>query len=282
VAKIGEKKKTSATDTLMGGMVFNPELTRRLSWIATSTLNTKRHKAPYRHILLHGPPGTGKTLFSKQLATASGLDYAIMTGGDFGPLGKDAVTQLHKVFDWAETSRKGTILFVDEADAFLQKRRPGMSEDMRNCLSAFLYRSGTESTKFMIVMASNLPHTIDSAVLDRVDDTVEFALPGEKEREHLLKLYLDKYIVNATTTKADPIKVEGFTDQTFSNLAKRTEGFSGRQLVKFIISLQSAVYGGFETVLTPALAESVLQFRRDPGSEFAAAIKASEIVNKEK
>lgn len=39
------------------------------------------------------PPcvGTGKTLFARTLARQSGLDYAIMTGGDVGPLGKDAV-----------------------------------------------------------------------------------------------------------------------------------------------------------------------------------------------
>ena len=35
------------------------------------------------------------------------MDYAVMTGGDIGPLGKDAVTAIHKVFDWANTSKKG-------------------------------------------------------------------------------------------------------------------------------------------------------------------------------
>ena len=43
-----------------------------------------------------------------------GLDYAIMSGGDVAPLGKKAVTQLHRVFDWAQKSRRGVLLFVDE------------------------------------------------------------------------------------------------------------------------------------------------------------------------
>ena len=30
-----------------------------------------------------------------------------MTGGDVVPLGKDGVTAIHKVFDWANTSRRG-------------------------------------------------------------------------------------------------------------------------------------------------------------------------------
>ena len=61
-------------------------------------------------------------MFARNLARSSGMDFAIMTGGDIAPLGKDAVTQIHKLFDWANTSRKGLVLFVDEADAFLQQR----------------------------------------------------------------------------------------------------------------------------------------------------------------
>ncbi len=50
----------------------------------------------FRNILMHGPPGTGKTLFAKKLAKHSGLDYAIMTGGDVAPMGRDGVTAIHK------------------------------------------------------------------------------------------------------------------------------------------------------------------------------------------
>ena len=46
-------------------------------------------------------------LLSQSLARHSGMDYAIMTGGDVVPLGKEGVTAMHKVFDWANTSKKG-------------------------------------------------------------------------------------------------------------------------------------------------------------------------------
>ena len=45
-----------------------------------------------------------------------------MTGGDIAPMGREGVTAMHKVFDWASSSKKGVLLFVDEADAFLRKR----------------------------------------------------------------------------------------------------------------------------------------------------------------
>lgn len=35
------------------------------------------------------------------------MDYAILTGGDVAPMGRDGVTAVHKVFDWAKSTRKG-------------------------------------------------------------------------------------------------------------------------------------------------------------------------------
>ena len=43
---------------------------------------------------------------AKRLARTSGMDYAILSGGDIAPLGGNAVTQLHDTFDWAERSRR--------------------------------------------------------------------------------------------------------------------------------------------------------------------------------
>lgn len=49
-------------------------------------------------------------------------------------------------FFFCQASRKGLLLFVDEADAFLRRRNTEtISEDLRNALNAFLYRTG-EST----------------------------------------------------------------------------------------------------------------------------------------
>ena len=45
--------------------------------------------------------------FKKSLAAHSGMDYAIMTGGDIAPMGREGVTAMHKVFDWAKTSNRG-------------------------------------------------------------------------------------------------------------------------------------------------------------------------------
>lgn len=60
-----------------------------------------------------------RSLTGSVAGCGQGLDYAMMTGGDVVPLGSQAVTKIHEIFDWAKKSRKGLLLFIDEADAFL-------------------------------------------------------------------------------------------------------------------------------------------------------------------
>lgn len=49
--------------------------------------------------------------------------------------------------------------------------------------------------RFMLVLASNTPEQFDWAVNDRLDEMVEFGLPGKEERERLMMLYFDKYVL---------------------------------------------------------------------------------------
>eukprot|EP01034_Spumella_vulgaris_P023261 gene23261-29473_t len=240
-------------------IVLEGGLSNRLQRVAVSTANTKKNRAPFRHLLLHGPPGTGKTMFAKGLAKESGLHYAIMTGGDVAPLGKDAVTEIHKLFDWASTTNKGVLIFVDEADAFLRKRSTEkISEDMRNALNAFLYRTGEASHKFMIVYASNQPEQFDWAINDRIDEMVEFQLPSYDERIRMITHYIDKYLLNPPAGSKQII-VEGIDETLLKALASATSGFSGREISKLAIAWQAAAYGTSNATLDAPLLNLVLQ-----------------------
>jgi len=190
-----------------------------------------------------GAPGTGKTMFARGLAHHSGLDFAILTGGDIAPLGRDAVTELHKLFDWAKTSRRGLLLFIDEADAFLQNRETTkISEDQRNALNAFLFRTGTESNQFMMVYASNQPAQFDPALLDRVDEMVEFELPGVEERRQMIAMYIDKYLIKPPGW-AKAVVTDGIGPAEIEMAVQMTDGFSGRSISKLAIAWQAAAYG---------------------------------------
>ena len=240
-------------------IVLEANLESRLRRIAVSTTNTKKNRAPFRHLLLHGPPGTGKTMFAKGLAKESGLHYAIMTGGDVAPLGKEAVTEIHKLFDWANTTNKGVVLFVDEADAFLRKRSTEhISEDMRNALNAFLYRTGEASHKFMVVYASNQPEQFDWAINDRIDEMVQFQLPTFDERLRMLTQYIDMYLLHPPTGSKQII-VQGVDENIIRSFATATEGYSGREISKLAIAWQAAAYGTESAVIDVELLTKVLE-----------------------
>nr|VDD47497.1 unnamed protein product [Brassica oleracea] len=256
-----------------GDVILHPSLQKRIEHLAKATANTKSHQAPFRNMLFYGPPGTGKTMVARELARKSGLDYALMTGGDVAPLGSQAVTKIHQLFDWGKKSKRGLLLFIDEADAFLcERNKTYMSEAQRSALNALLFRTGDQSKDIVLALATNRPGDLDSAVADRVDEVLEFPLPGEGERSKLLSLYLEKYIAQAGPTKPglfdrlfkkeqQKIEIKGVTEELLEEAAAKTEGFSGREIAKLMASVQAAVYGSEDCVLDSVLFREVVDYK---------------------
>jgi ATPase family AAA domain-containing protein 3A/B len=179
------------------------------------------------------------------------------------------VTELHKLFKWVHRSRRGVLLFIDEADAFLSSRKRGnMSEPLRNALTTMLYHTGTASSQFMMVLATNRPHDLDSAILDRIDESVEFGLPDVKARTGLVKLYFNSFITKPLKIKPlrpedlalpaaaskksrlsplgksslpEPKREDLVDEETLIEVARRLHGFSGREIAKLMTSLQTHV-----------------------------------------
>ncbi|CAH9088643.1 unnamed protein product [Cuscuta epithymum] len=258
-------------------IVLHPSLQRRIEHLARATANTKSHQAPFRNMLFYGPPGTGKTMVAREIARKSGLDYAMMTGGDVVPLGAQAVTKIHEIFDWSKKSRKGLLLFIDEADAFLCERNSiHMSEAQRSALNAMLFRTGDQSRDVVLVLATNRPGDLDTAITDRIDEVIEFPLPQEEERYHLLKLYMNKYLASGEgdlsksnwwrqhlfkkTSRRIVVK-DDVTDDVLREAAWKTEGFSGREIAKLMASVQAAVYGSPDCVLDCQLFKEIIDFK---------------------
>ena len=175
---------------MMKDVILPEDVKDRVNSLSGSMIKTKERGAHFRHMLFYGPPGTGKTMTAKIMAKESNMDFAILTGGDVAPLGGGAVTQLHSLFKWASRPvpwpmrKKGMVLFIDEADAFLRHGRAGdkMEEDTRQVLSAFLHHTGTEQSNFSVILATNQKDVMDRAVLDRMDEWFWRAAGGQAER----------------------------------------------------------------------------------------------------
>ncbi|KAL6498110.1 hypothetical protein OROGR_028507 [Orobanche gracilis] len=264
---------SAETKSALGDIVLHPSVQKRIEHLARATSNTKIHQAPFRNMLFYGPPGTGKTMVAREIAKKSGLDYAMMTGGDVAPLGPQAVTKIHEIFDWSKKSKRGLLLFIDEADAFLcQRNSTHMSEAQRSALNALLFRTGDQSRDVVLVLATNRPGDLDSAITDRIDEVIEFPLPQEEERYKLLKLYLTKYLCGEGNggskygnfflkKKSQKITIKDLSDEVIREAAKRTEGFSGREIAKLMASVQAAVYGRPNCVLDSELFKEIVDYK---------------------
>lgn len=148
-----------------------------------------------------------------------------------------------------------------------------MSEAQRSALNALLFRTGDQSKDIVLALATNRPGDLDSAVADRIDEVLEFPLPGEEERFKLLKLYLDKYIAQAGSRisggwfqnlfkkQQQKIEIKGLTDDILKEAAAKTEGFSGREIAKLMASVQAAVYGSQNCVLDSSLFREVVDYK---------------------
>ncbi|KAL6972242.1 hypothetical protein U1Q18_031930 [Sarracenia purpurea var. burkii] len=147
-----------------------------------------------------------------------------------------------------------------------------MSEAQRSALNALLFRTGDQSKDIVLALATNRPGDLDSAVADRIDEVLEFPLPGEDERFKLLKLYLDKYIAQAEARKSglfshlfrkqqQTIDIKDLTDDILKEAAAKTEGFSRREIAKLMASVQAAVYGSKDCMLDPNLVHEVVDYK---------------------
>ncbi|KAL4451041.1 hypothetical protein ABPG74_021363 [Tetrahymena malaccensis] len=271
------KSNKSLQDNIFSDIVLPTHLESQLQSISYSILNKKRNLVPLRNMLIYGPPGTGKTLFAKKLAYSSNMDYAIMAGSDIAPLKENAVEALNKVFDWAEKSSRGILIFVDEGDAFFRSRDDkSMSENVRNCINTFLYRTGTPSKNVMFIVATNYPEIIDKALNDRVDNYIYFPLPSADERFRLLNLFFSKYFdykfsllneikniwwkPSSLIFRPKIIKQDHNIDEQFlRTIADQTEGFSARELEKFIIACHNSAFFQKEPSLDKFVVQQVLK-----------------------
>ena len=107
----------------------------------------------------------------------------------------------------------------------------------------------------MLVLASNTPEQLDWAINDRLDEMVQFGLPGREERDRLVRLYFDRYVLQAavegSSSKGRKLKLEEMDFSALcTEIAAKTEGMSGREIAKLSVAWQAAGYASESGVLT--------------------------------
>ncbi|KAG6878759.1 hypothetical protein C0993_008058 [Termitomyces sp. T159_Od127] len=151
---------------------------------------------PPKGILLYGPPGTGKTLCARAVANRTDATFIRVIGSELVQkyVGEGA-RMVRELFEMAR-SKKACIIFFDEVDAIGGARfddgAGGDNEVQRTMLELINQLDGFDPRgNIKVLMATNRPDTLDPALLrpGRLDRRVEFALPDNEGRAHILRIH---------------------------------------------------------------------------------------------
>jgi AAA+ superfamily predicted ATPase len=103
----------------------------------------------------------------------------------------DTASHLHRVFNLANTTPM--VLLLDEVDAVGKNRDdPNDVGELKRVVNSLLQAMDTfDSSKSIIIAASNHQYLLDPALWRRFDALIEFPLPGKTEREIYLQRLLN-------------------------------------------------------------------------------------------
>ena len=194
-------------------------------------------REPWRGILLYGAPGTGKTLLVKALATDSKSTFLTVKASDLLSKWQGVSEQLVRgVFELART-KKPSIIFVDEVEALLSARSDNDTESSRRIKSEFLVQlqgiGNANQSGILFVGATNLPWSLDPAILRRFDKKVYIDLPTLEARIAFLNAKLSQF------TSLD------VPEDFVGALAVRTDGYSCSDLT---VLLREAIMAPIRTL----------------------------------
>ncbi|KAF6842910.1 peroxisome biosynthesis protein [Colletotrichum musicola] len=184
-------------------------------------------------LLLYGYPGCGKTLLASAVAGECGLNFISVKGPEI--LNKYIGASEKSVRDLFEraSAAKPCVLFFDEFDSIAPKRghdSTGVTDRVVNQLLTQM--DGAEGLSGVYVLAAtSRPDLIDPALLrpGRLDKSLLCDMPTLEDRVDILKSLSSKVKLSEELTASD---------DAWTEIARRTEGFSGADLQALVSNSQ--------------------------------------------
>ncbi|PJF20033.1 hypothetical protein PSACC_00156 [Paramicrosporidium saccamoebae] len=234
-------EKTYSFDDVQGCDEAKKELEEIVEFLKNPTKFNKLGAKMPKGVLLVGPPGTGKTLLAKAVAGEANVPFIYASGSQFDEVfvGVGSM-RIRQMFDSAK-EQAPAIIFIDEIDAIGSKRNPRDPQHSRMSLNQLLTEMDgfAENTGVIVIAATNLPESLDKALLrpGRFDSHVHVPLPDVRGRKQILEMYLKD--------------VNQSLDVDTAVMARATPGFSGAELYKMVnqAKIVASVENGLEVTM---------------------------------
>jgi ATPase family AAA domain-containing protein 3A/B len=264
-------------------VILPTDLRTKIDTLTESIKNTKKNGAYFQNILLYGPPGTGKTMVAQRIARSCGIEYIYFAASSLLQLSEEeGLKKITELFEFAQKSPQKLMIIVDEAEKLFAHRKKSLDNKTRNLLTQVLTYTGTESRDYFVIGLTNLPEEIDPAFLSRCDEHIRIGAPEFEQRKAIIRKYINEYLIQplsihhstkgilgSVTSLLSKRKTESKLivspavreDSFISDIARRTEGFVGRDLAKMILSVQSHAYTLKSKLVSRELIEHIVEHK---------------------
>lgn len=115
------------------------------------------------------------------------------------------------------------------------------------------------------MLATNRPEDLDEAVVDRIDETLEFPLPGPEERGAILRQQLETQARGVKSgmfgRQPTQLAIDADVDKAITSAARATKGFSGRQLEKLIAAVRASALASSTPTINAKMIEEVVALK---------------------